>query len=64
MAERKADLPHNLKSEIAQIHKAHDDAMKAQREELERPRKQIQFEIEMLGEIIRELEREKEGVGA
>ena len=37
--------------------------MEAQREELERPRKQIQFEIEMLGEIIRELGREKEGVG-
>lgn len=32
----RADLLHNLTSEIAQIHKAHDDAMEAQRGEMER----------------------------
>ena len=50
-----------MTSEIAQIHKAHDDEMEAQREEMERQREQFQFEIEMLGGKIRELEREREG---
>lgn len=61
LKEWKADPLSNLTSEIAQIYKAHDDVMEAQREEMERQRKQFQFEIEMLGESIRELEREKEG---
>ena len=61
LEEWKADLLHNLTSEIAQIHKAHNDALEAQREEMERQREQFQFEMEVLGERIRELEREKEG---
>ena len=61
LEEWKADLLHNLTSEIAQIHKAHNDAMEAQREEMERQREQFQFEMDVLGERIRELEREKEG---
>lgn len=60
LEEWKADLLHSLTSEIAQIHKAHGDAMEAQREEMERQREQFQFEIEMLGGRIRDLEREKE----
>lgn len=36
LEEWKADLLQNLTSEIAQIHKAHDDAMEAQGEEMER----------------------------
>ena len=43
LEEWKADLLQNLTSEIAQIHKAHNDAMEAQREETERQRKQFQF---------------------
>ena len=60
LEEWKADLLHNLTSEIAQIHKAHNDAMEAQREELERQREQFQLQMEVLGERIWELEREKE----
>ena len=62
LEEWKADLLQNLTSEIAQIHKAHNDAMEAQREEMERQREQFQLEMEMLGERIWELEREKEGL--
>ena len=36
LEEWKADLLHNLTNEIAQIHKVHDDAIEAQREEIER----------------------------
>lgn len=36
LAEWKADLLSNLTAEISQIHKAHEDAMEAQREEMER----------------------------
>lgn len=61
LEEWKADLLQNLTSEIAQIHKAHNDSMEAQREEIERQQEQFLFEIEMLKERIRELEREKEG---
>ncbi len=56
LEEWKADLLSNLTAEISQIHKAHEDAMEAQREEMERQREHFQFEIEMLGERIRELE--------
>lgn len=61
LEEWKANLLQNLTSEIAQIHKAHNDAMEAQREEMERQREQFQLEMEVLGERIWELEREKEG---
>ena len=60
LEEWKTELLHNLTSEIAQIHKAHNDSMEAQREEIERQQEQFQFEIEILRERIRELEREKE----
>ena len=60
LEEWKADLLHNLTNEIAQIHKVHDDAIKSQREEIERQREQFQFEIEVLRERILDLEREKE----
>ena len=60
LEEWKTDLLHNLTKEIAQIHKAHDIAMEAQREEMERQREQFQFEIHVLGERIRGLELEKE----
>lgn len=60
LEEWKTDLLSNLTAEISQIHKAHEDAMEAQREEMERQREHFQFEIEMLGERIRELEKEKE----
>lgn len=56
----KTDLLSNLTAEIAQIHKAHKDAMEAQREEMERQREHFQFEIEMLGERIQGLEKENE----
>lgn len=56
----KADLLRNLTNKIAQIHKAHSDSMEAQREEIEKQRKQFQFEIEILRERIWELEIEKE----
>ena len=38
LEEWKADLLHNLTSEIAQIHKAHNDSMEAQHEKIERQR--------------------------
>ena len=60
LGEWKADLLHNLTSQIAQIHKARDDAIEAQREEIERLQEQFQFEIEILRERILDLEREKE----
>ena len=58
LEEWKTDLLSNLTAEIAQIHKVHEDAMEAQREEIERQREQFQFEIETLGERIRELTHE------
>ena len=61
LEEWKADLLHKLTGEIAQIHKAHDIAIEAQREEMEGQRGQFQFEIHVLGERIRALELEKEG---
>ena len=61
LEEWKADLLDNLTKEIAQIHKAHNIAMEAQREEMEGQKKQFQFEIYVLGERIRALELEKEG---
>ena len=56
----KTDLLNKLTSQIAEIHKAHNIAMEAQREELENQRKQFQFEIQVLRERIREIELEKE----
>ena len=58
----KTDLLNKLTSEIAEIHKAHDIAMEAQREELDNQREQFQFEIQVLRERIREIELEKEGM--
>lgn len=59
LEKQKTDLLNNLTVEINQIHKAHKDAMEAQPEEMERQRKQFQFEIEMLEERILELEKDK-----
>ncbi len=59
LEEWKTDLLNKLTSEIAQIHKAHNFAMEAQREEMENQREQFQFEIHVLGERVRELEMEK-----
>lgn len=56
LEEWKTDLLSSLTAEISQIHKAYEDAMEAQRDEMEKQREQFQFEIEMLGERIRELE--------
>lgn len=61
LEEWKADLLYKLTGEIAQIHKAHNIEMEAQREEMESQRKQFQFEIHVLRERIRGLEMEKEG---
>lgn len=61
LEEWKTELLNKLTSEIAQIHEAHNIAMEAQREEIENQREQFQFEIQVLGERIRELEMEKEG---
>ena len=58
LEEWKTDLLNKLTSEIAQIHKAHNFAMEAQREEMENQREQFQFEIHILGERIRGLEME------
>ena len=58
----KTNLLNKLTSEIAEIHKAHNIAMEAQREELENQREQFQFEIQVLRERIREIELEKEGM--
>ena len=58
-SEWKADLLHNLTNEIAQIHKADDNAIEAQREEIERQREQFAFEIEVLRKRILDLEMEK-----
>ena len=58
----KADFLHNLTSKIAQIYKANNDVLEAQHEEMERQQEQFQFEIEVLGERIRELEWEKRRV--
>lgn len=38
LEERKADLLANLTSELTQIHRAHEDAMEVQREEMEKQR--------------------------
>lgn len=54
------DLLLNLTNEIAQIHKAHDNAMEAQREEVEKQREQLQLEIDVLRERVLDLERERE----
>ncbi|MCJ1346732.1 hypothetical protein MMC31_004950, partial [Peltigera leucophlebia] len=62
LEEWKADLLNNLTTEMAQLQKRHDDAMEAQREEIERQRERFEFEIEMLGKRIRELEKEREGL--
>ena len=59
--EWKASLMESLTRNITQLQKSHKEAIEAQREEMERKRKQFQFEIEMLGERIRELEEKKEG---
>ena len=58
----KIDLISNLIAKITQIHKVHKDAIEAQWEEIERQRKRFQFEIEMLGERIQKLEKEKKGL--
>ena len=60
LEEWKRDLLNHLTAEIAQIHKAHGRAMEGQREEMEKQREQFQFEIEILGERIRDLEIENE----
>ena len=60
LEEWKTDLLLNLTNEIAQIHKAQDDAMEAQHEEIERQREQFKFEIEVLRERILDVERKKE----
>ena len=59
LEEWKTDLLDKLTTEIAQIHKVHNIAMEAQREEIEGQKKQFQFEIHVLGERIRALELEK-----
>ncbi len=59
LEEWKTDLLDKLTSEIAQIHEAHNIAMEAQREEMEGQKKQLQFEIYVLGERIRVLELKK-----
>ena len=41
LEEWKAELLNDLTSEIAQIHKVHNDAMKVQREEIKRQREQL-----------------------
>lgn len=56
----KTELLHNLTKEIAEIHKAHNNPMETQREEMKRQREQLQFAMHVLGERIRELELEKE----
>lgn len=48
---------------IAQIQKLHEEAMEAQRGEMERQREHFQVIVESLEERIQELEREKEGPG-
>lgn len=45
---------------MAQLQMRHDQAMEAQREEIERQRERFEFEIEILGERIQVLEKEKE----
>ena len=37
-----------MTKEIAQIHKAHNNAIEAQREKLERQREQLQFEMHVV----------------
>lgn len=49
LEEWKFSLMEGLKSEITQLQKMHEEAMEAQREEMERQRKHFLFEIEMLG---------------
>lgn len=61
LEEWKADLLDKLTGKIAQIHKVHNIAIEAQREEMQGQKKQFQFEIYVLGERIRVLELEKEG---
>ncbi len=60
----KAESLENLTKEIAQIHRVHNNAMEAQREEIENQREQFQFEIEDLRERILDLEREKKKEGS
>ena len=62
LEEWKANLLDKLTSEIAAIHKLHNNAIEAQREEMEGQKKQFQFEIYLLGERIQALELEKEGL--
>lgn len=61
LEEWKNDRLQNLTKEIAQIHKAHNNAMEKQRGEIERQWEEFHFQIHVLGERIRELELEKEG---
>lgn len=61
LEEWKASLMEDLTSEITQLQKSHEEAMEAQREEMERQRNHFLFEIEMLGERIRELEEKRGG---
>ena len=61
LEEWKTELLHNLTKEIAKIHKAHNNALEAQREEMERQREQSQFEMHVLWERIRALELERDG---
>ena len=62
LEEWKANLLDKLTSEIATIHKLHNNAIEAQREEIEGQKKQFQFEIYVLEDKIWALELEKEGL--
>ena len=50
LKEWKADLLHNLISKIAQIYKAHNNVLEAQRKEMERQQEQFQFKMEVIEE--------------
>ena len=64
LEEWKAVILDSLTKEIAQIHRVHNNAMEAQREEIENQREQFQWEIEVLRERILDLERERKKEGS